>query len=385
MRSFELYGYERVWLPIFEYARVLERTRSIGSALRFVEPDSGEVMALRADMTPQVARLVSTRYRQAPMPARLCYQGSVLRRRRERARMESQVVQAGIELVGSAGLNADFEVISALCDAVRAAGLTHFVLDIGHAGIASSLTSRFPVEVRGGLNEALSAKDTLVLERRGWDAGLRGPELRALVALADLHGGQELLASGAKQLAETPAASCGEELRSLGEQVLAAGIADQVVFDFGETNRFDYYTGVMFQVLAAGPGEALGSGGRYDNLYPRFGIERPAAGCALDLNNVCRALETANWSERTFPKLVASGSVPPELLAALRRREVACAVTDATVDAYGDAWGFEFRLATEGGASVLTAPDAELSLTVGDTEQQAQQIADFIKQRRQHA
>ncbi len=385
MRSFELYGYERVWLPIFEYARVLERTRSIGSALRFVEPDSGEVMALRADMTPQVARLVSTRYRQAPMPARLCYQGSVLRRRRERARMESQVVQAGIELVGSAGLNADFEVISALCDAVRAAGLTHFVLDIGHAGIASSLTSRFPVEVRGGLNEALSAKDTLVLERRGWDAGLRGPELRALVALADLHGGQELLASGAKQLAETPAASCGEELRSLGEQVLAAGIADQVVFDFGETNRFDYYTGVMFQVLAAGPGEALGSGGRYDNLYPRFGIERPAAGCALDLNNVCRALETANWSERTFPKLVASGSVPPELLAALRRREVACAVTDATVDAYGDAWGFEFRLATEGGASVLTAPDAELALTVGDTEQQAQQIADFIKQRRQHA
>ncbi len=385
MRSFELYGYDRVWLPTFEYARVLERTRSVGSALRFVEPDSGEVVSLRADMTPQVARVVSTRYRQAPMPARLCYQGSVLRRRRERARMESQVVQAGIELVGSAGRDADFEVISALCDAVRAAGLSHFVLDMGHAGIASALTSRFSVDVRAGLNEALGAKDTLVLERRGRDAGLRGAELKALVALADLHGGEELLASVQKDLAGTPAAACGAELCSLGERVLAAGLADKVVFDFGETNRFDYYTGAMFQVLAPGPGEALASGGRYDNLYPRFGLGRPAAGCALDLNHVCRALETAAWAEPSFPRLVASVGVSPELLRELRRHEVACAVTGGPLGEYAEAWGFEFQLTRDGGLLLTTVDGANVSIADAAVEQQAQQVADFIKQRRQHA
>lgn len=385
MRCFELYGYDRVWLPIFEYAKVLERTRSIGSALRFVEPDSGEVVALRADMTPQVARVVSTRYPNAPLPVRLCYQGSVLRRRRERARTESQVVQAGIELVGMAGLAADLEVIAASCAAIKTAGIEHFVLDIGHAGIASSLLAPLSPEARDGVNEALSAKDAVVLERRGRDAGLRGDELRALVALADLHGEKQLLHSAMSVLAGTPAEPCGHQLRLLGEQVLSSEVADKVVFDLGETNRFDYYTGAMFQVLAAGPGEPLASGGRYDNLYPRFGLERSAAGCALDLNNICRALETANWSESTFPRLVAASDVSPKLLSALRSLEVACAVTDGSVADYARAWGFEFRLEVTPRLTVTAAAGVTLRVPEASVPEQARSIFEFIQQQRVQA
>jgi ATP phosphoribosyltransferase regulatory subunit len=384
MRSFELFGYERVWLPTFEYADVLQRTNSgVGSALRFVEPDSGEIVALRADMTPQIARVVSTRYKNAPLPARLCYQGSVLRRRRERARTESQVVQAGIELVGHAGLEADFEVLMAMCSAVKTAGLRHFVLDIGHAGIADSLLALVQEQARPGLNEALSAKDTLVLERRGRAAGLSGKDLTALVALAELHGGQAMLGAAVETLRGTAAERCGMELRQLCERVLDAGISPGVVVDFGETNRFDYYTGPMFQILARGPGEPLASGGRYDNLYPRFGLQRSAAGCALDLNNVCWALETAGWVEPSFPKLAVGCDTPQALLSALREQAIACAVSHADLAAYADAWGFDFTMQPANAPVVRARTGAVVNIAPGSFTEQAQQIANFIKQQRE--
>lgn len=386
MRSFELFGYARVWLPTFEYAELLERTRTgVGSALRFVEPDSGEVVALRADMTPQIARVVSTRYRTAPSPARLCYQGSVLRRRRERARTESQVVQAGIELVGMGGIDADFEVVAVLCAAVRAAGLEHFVLDVGHAGIAAALLAPLPAVVRSEIREALATKDGVVLERRGRAAGLTGKHLQALVALADLQGGAELGRRTPQVLEGTPAEHCARELCELARQMNENGIASKVVIDFGEVNRFDYYTGPMFQVLAAGPGEPLASGGRYDDLYPRFGIERAAAGCALDLNNVCWALEHAGWVEPSFPKLVTDPGVGFELLSELRSRQIACAVTSEPLRDYAEAWAFDFVLERAKTLQVVSLEGDRLEVSAGDPPRQAEQIAEFIRKTRGHA
>ena len=170
-----------VWLPLFEYARILERTANVvGSALRFVEPESGEVVALRSDMTPQVARVISTRMRQSPRPLRLCYQGSVLRRRQERARIESQVIQAGVELVGSGGAQADEEVLEVLAAAVSSTGLRQVVLDLGHAGIAHSLLRNVPVAAQPSLTDALSAKDAVEVERRAKAAQMPARDTRAL-------------------------------------------------------------------------------------------------------------------------------------------------------------------------------------------------------------
>ncbi len=389
MRTFELFGYGRVWLPIFEYAQLLERTNSgVGSSLRFVEPDSGEIVALRSDMTPQIARVVSTRFRNTPLPARLCYQGSVLRRRRERARTEGQVVQAGIELVGMSGIEADLEVIFALCAAVRGAGLQHFVLDIGHAGVAGSLLAAVPEQARAGLTEALAAKDATVIERRGRAAGLRGKSLDALVALADLHGGGEQLQRAAAALSDTPAETCGRELQALFERVQRAECADKVVVDYGETSRFDYYTGAMFSVLARGPGEPLASGGRYDNVYARFGLPRPAAGCAIDLNNVCWALEEEGWIEPRYPTIVVEADASRALLTRLRSSEVACAVTREDPQSYADAWGFGFTLRSvtepSSGLCVRARSGAQLDVPAGDVDEQARQIASFVKQHRDH-
>lgn len=366
MKSFELHGYGRVWLPLFEYARILERTANVvGSALRFVEPESGEVVALRSDMTPQVARVISTRMRSAPHPIRLCYQGSVLRRRQERARIESQVIQAGVELVGSGGAQADEEVLEVLAAAVSSTGLRRVVLDLGHAGIAHSLLRNVPAAAQPSLTEALSAKDGVEVQRRAQAAQMPARETAALVALVELHGGHEVWAEAERVLCGTPAEQPARELRALHETLTARALFPSVVVDLGEVRGFNYYTGPMFQVLAHGPGEPIASGGRYDTLLPRFGLaDTQAAGFAVDINNLCWALDTEKVPEGGFPRVVCEVSVPAELRAQLRRSGiVVCSAEDAQAYAQGHSFEFiltstEIRRADGSAALPLPADDA---------------------------
>lgn len=366
IQSFETFGYGRVWLPLFEYARILERTANVvGSALRFVEPESGEIVALRSDMTPQIARLVSTRYGSAPRPVRLCYQGSVLRRRHERARTESQVVQAGVELVGKGGLEGDFEVLEVLASAIRGTGLTKVVLDLGHAAIAQSLLRGLPAAARTGLTEALSAKDSAELERRARLAGLGNGDTRAVVALTELHGDRTVWSEAERLLSGTAAHAPVRELRALYEQVVASELFPEVVVDLGEVRGFNYYTGPLFHVLAFGPGEPIASGGRYDTLLPRFGLpDTPSAGFAVDVNNLCWALETQRVKHVGPVRVACAPELPRQWIAALRNKGAVAASAEGDVVAFAAAHHFDLvasrtALRRLDGAEVCTVPDAE--------------------------
>lgn len=348
--SFELYGYERVAVPAFEYADVLERglgTLDANAVLRFVEPESGEVVALRPDMTPQVARLLSTRLADAPSPARLCYEGSVLRRRRERARRNRQVAQAGIELVGSAGPGGDLEVLTVATAALRAAGLAKFTLDLGHAQIAASLLETVPRTHWPPLVEALALKDATELARRAEHAGMKGRALAALAELPTLHGaGDTLWPRADRVLGGTPAADAASELRALWQAAGESDLAPDVVVDLGETWNFAYYTGMMFQILADGPGEAVGSGGRYDGLLARFGLPRPAAGFAVDLDNLGWARRKTRSVDAEPARLLLAGAPDARaLLDALRREGVRCATApNADPLGYARAWRYSHVL-----------------------------------------
>ena len=383
MRTFELFGYGRVWLPLFEYARVLERAEvHAGGALRFVEPASGDVVALRSDMTPQVARVVSTRYRHAPRPIRLCYQGSVLRRRRERARTESQVIQAGVELVGQGGVEADLEVIELLVDAVSRAGLKDFVLDIGHAAITSSLLDPLVAAEREALVDALSTKDSVELERRARRSALEPRQAKALVALAELHGGQEIWPEAERVLRGTAAAEPAARLRELYLRLGEQPWAQRVVVDLGEVRGFDYYTGPVFQLLALGPGEPIASGGRYDRLYERFGMHGMcAAGFAVDVNNLCWALEHAGVADPSYPRVVAAAQVPRALVSRLRQRDVACCVAEGDAVEYAEAHGASFILTIDPALRISEVGSAGRSEAVvtAATDEQADQVAAFVR------
>lgn len=341
--SFALHGYELVILPIFEYAAVLER--GLGSlaedeVLRFIEPETGRVVALRPDMTTQIARLLSARLSDAPSPARLCYQGSVLRRRRERARRERQIPQAGIELVGLSGLEGDLEVLAVAAAAARAAGIEDFAVDLGHAGVAGALLEGVPEPAQAAIVEALGVRDASEVTRRAERFGVKGAPLRALGELSSLHGGDGVWPLAERALAQTAARTCLEELRRLWDAAGAAGIAPRLLVDLAETRNLAYYTGAMFQIHAAGPGRALGSGGRYDGLLGRFGGARPAAGFSFGLDELAWALDLTERRPEWAPRLlVTSGN--SEVISALRGAGLAAAEAPAGDPlAYARAWRY---------------------------------------------
>lgn len=360
LSSFELYGYELVTLPVFEYESVLERglgTLDADEVLRFVEPETGEVVALRPDMTPQLARVVSTRLSEAAPPIRLSYQGSVMRRRRERARRHRQIFQAGIELIGLDGPSGDLEALEVACAAARSVGLGDFVLDLGHARIAFALLEGVePVRQRVAV-EALHLKDRAELERAAKAAGLGPREQSALSALSELHGGREILKEAATVLAGTRAAAGLEELSRVVLQVESRGLAPTLVVDLGETRNFAYYTGTTFQLHAHGPGVPVASGGRYDGLLGGFGRPLPAFGFAFGLDDLVWALGDAALTEAPARVLLGPGAalLAPEL----RRLGVRCALApEQDPLAYAKGWRYtHFVSATAKEAVVISVPD----------------------------
>lgn len=363
-RCFELHGYELVTLPVFEYAEVLER--GLGAldseeVLRFVEPESGEVVALRPDMTPQIARILATRLAELPGPARLCYHGSVMRRRRERARRHRQIFQAGVELLGLEAPAGDLEILRLASAGVRAAGLSSFVFDLGHARVVAALLDTLPAAHTTDLVEALAIKDQSEVARRAQVAGYSGRTLAALAELCELHGGGEIWPRAERLLLGTAAEPALRELQLIWAAAERAALAPKLLVDLSETRHFAYYTGLMFQIHAEGPGSPIGSGGRYDSLLGRFGAPRAAAGCGLSLDHVAWALESIGRKEEQELRLLTVGVSEP-LLESLRRLGIPCAVAhehspDATLG-YARAWRFSHLLyAAPEGASLVRVSD----------------------------
>ncbi len=288
-------GYRRVLLPTLERLEVVERGLSpaaLAGVLKFVEPGSGEVVVIRPDITPQIARLYAARPDALPAPARLCYDGPVLRAREARAGRPREVYQAGVELLGEGGPEADAEALAMLAGALRAVGLREAVIEVGHARFATEVVAaaRLPPEAREGASAALARKDDAALRdlaRRG-----KGPAIarERLPELAGLYG------EGALERARQLARGVPSALEALSEVEAALALASAsglgaVAVDLGEVRGLGYYTGLTFAGHAAGAGSAVAAGGRYDALLARFGRPGPAIGFAIDLEFATQALE----------------------------------------------------------------------------------------------
>jgi len=289
LRSFELCGYDLVTPPVFEHAEVVERGNDAlenRDLLRFVEPESGEVAVLRPDITPQIARIVATRLADHPPPFRLCYEGRVFRRQRGRARNHRQITQAGVECVGLPEAEGDSEILALAIRACEDVGLRDFRVELSDIRLVRSLLQAVPDDARSALSEVMAQKDVASLRAIVKNRGVRADVSRELEALLDHYGDGEVLDSAAKRFRSPEARYALRNLRAIVERLKDAGAASRICFDLSETRGLSYYTGMHFSVLAHGPGEALGSGGRYDNLLARFGFDAPATGFALDLGHL---------------------------------------------------------------------------------------------------
>jgi ATP phosphoribosyltransferase regulatory subunit len=268
-------GYRIVTLPLFELESVLERGLRTSDYVRFVEPESGEVCVLRPDMTPQIARVVATRFRDREPPFRLAYEGTVVRNRTSRAKKHRQIPQVGVELCGVAGTEGDVELLALAADAlVEGAGLKAFGIDLSDAEIVRSLLAGVPNAE--AISIALARKDEPALHELTKDARVH--------ALAHLHGGRDAIVEAVSLLAGTAAEAPARRLLALFDTAKERGIAARLSADPGEVRAFAYYTGMIFSIYAEGPGEPIGGGGRYDDLLARFGSPMPAVGFGVDLD-----------------------------------------------------------------------------------------------------
>ena len=345
LECFALRGYGVVTPPVFEFAEVLERGLGVldpTDVLRFVEPESGEVAALRPDMTPQIARIIATRLRDRPPPFRLGYEGTVLRRRSGRARKHRQIPQVGVELAGIAGPDGDLELLALAADALRATGLSRFALDIGDAGVVRALLTPLSPADQARISAALGRKDASEVADAVASTETQAPHADAIVALPDLHGGRDALIEGVSRLASTPAAPAARRLLAFFDAATGAGLGAYLSADLGEVRGFAYYTGPVFHAYAPGTGDAIGSGGRYDELLARFGWDLPAAGFALDLDRLGEALHAAGVGGRTPMRVVVVGPPQSPRLSELRGRGIAAVASPdrAAALAWARAWGF---------------------------------------------
>lgn len=315
METFDRYGYQRVTTPPVEYAEVIERglgTVDRRELVRFIEPDSGEVALLRPDITPQIARIIATRLQDRPAPWRLSYEGTIIRRRRGRARRQHQVLQCGIECVGMKGPDADAEVIEVAARACEHVGLDSFLVELAQVKIGTEVLDQVPEAARPAVIETLAAKDATTLEKLLTEAGVVSAERKRLRMLCELYGDRSVIAEARRRLKNTAARRALDELERVVERLESADLGSRVAIDLGDLRRHSYYTGVSMTLLAEGPGEPLGMGGRYDDLLGRYDAPAPATGFAFEVDNVLWALTEAGVSLRESlpPRVLVAGGSP---------------------------------------------------------------------------
>ena len=354
MDQFALFGYQRVTTPTFEYADVIERglhTTDRRDLVRFIEPDTGEVALLRPDITPQIARIAATRLSQHPTPWRLSYEGTVIRRRRGRARRHQQIFQSGVELIGLKGPRADAEVITTAARCARAVGLRTMLIELAQVKIGKALLSVVPGDAIEAVTAQLGQKDATKLDKTLRAAGVKATDRKRLVALTELHGDASVLGQAKKRLQTSACKRALDELQRVFDKV-AETKPDRATLglDLGEVRHQAYYTGVSASLLAAGPGEPIGAGGRYDGLVGQYGAPHVATGFAFDVGNLEVALRKArvNDADGGAPKIVVGGATPrrrDQLSMAFRDADVCAVALDdrarATATRYAKAWSYD--------------------------------------------
>ncbi|PLX85516.1 MAG: ATP phosphoribosyltransferase regulatory subunit [Desulfuromonas sp.] len=293
---FSRWGFRPVIPPSLEDLQALERGLGGGlqeKTFRFDDRQSGRLVAIPPDITPQVARIVATRMREIPLPLRLCYSGRVLRHTEQQAGKDREIFQSGVEMIGLDGPEADAEMIAMAVECFKALGATEFTLDIGQVeffrGVMTDLP--LPAPLAREVESAIARKDSSGLKALLEKVPLSDRALEEIHALPRLFGGREVLDRAAGVVKNDRSRRALDNLVRVLEILEVYGVQEHVTFDLGELRGLDYHTGITFQGFLPGMGRAACHGGRYDNLTARYGYPAPATGFTFNLLNLLFALD----------------------------------------------------------------------------------------------
>ena len=313
------WGYRYVIPPLVEFTDSL--LVGLGADLdlvtcKFTDQMSGRMLGVRADITPQAARIDAHSLGEAGA-TRLCYAGSTLQAVPQATGGGRSPIQLGAELFGSASIEADAEVITLLLSLLESAGVEAAItLDIGHIGIYDALFSEtiLAPDVERQVFDALQRKSAPDIARLA--EGLPPEVATKLQQLAALHGSPDVLDRARAVFAEEDVVQGAlDELESVLDRVREAFPGVGLYVDLTELRGFRYHTGLVFAVYLEGRGSAVAKGGRYDNIGAVFGRDRPATGFAIDLKAL---VENASRAESEAPPIIAPRGEDPKLLAAIR-------------------------------------------------------------------
>lgn len=295
--QFDAWGYDLVMPPLAEYLESL--LTGAGHALdlqtfKLTDQQTGRLMGVRADLTPQVARIDAHRMH-VEGTNRLCYVGTTLRTRADDWSGSRSPLQAGAELFGHDGLNSDLEIIRLMLATLAVCGVESPSMDLGHVGIYRALARD------AGLDEAQEQALFDQLQRKSvpeiddtlerWAAaGLDAEALRRLRTLVDLNGDPSILAAARAALAGAPAevASALDHLQAMTEALAATEPRLDLHLDLAELRGYTYHTGLVFAAFVPASGRAIARGGRYNDIGHVFGRARAATGFSTDLRELTR-------------------------------------------------------------------------------------------------
>lgn len=306
LKVFFRWGFQEVVTPAFEYFDTFSsgiNGEIAEKVFKFTERGTGRLLALRPDITPQIARTAATLLKDSPKPLRLCYCGSVFRDAGPGTGERQEIYQGGIELIGLDSPEADAETIAIAVECMKELGLKEFKVAIGQIDFFRGMLSDMELDSNNKtkLRLKIQRKNISGLEEVLNSCRVKTEKKERIKNIPTLFGGRDVI-DRAREIADNPVSLRAiDNLEKVYKILTIYGVDDSILIDLGEVRGFEYYTGVIFEGFVKGIGSEVCGGGRYDNLLERYGAKIPATGFAVDINRIIEIIEKKNVvEERSF-------------------------------------------------------------------------------------
>jgi len=298
-----LYGYQDIQTPTFEYDDVFRKeigSTSTKELYRFFDRE-GNILTLRPDITPSVARAAATLFETEDFPIRLCYAGNTFTNHTSYQGRLKENTQLGAELIGLDSIEADAEMLAMVVYGLKRTGLKEFQVNIGHVDFIQSL-----LEATGLEDDEMDEIRTLINNRNYFgveeildNRSVKESVKEAFHILPELMGGPEILESAARIAPSAEARLAVTRLQQIYKLLRLYKAEDHVTFDLSMSGSYGYYTGIIFRAYTYGTGDAVVRGGRYDHLLEKFGKSTPSIGFAIIIDELMSALNRQKISVQT--------------------------------------------------------------------------------------
>ncbi|TAH74755.1 MAG: ATP phosphoribosyltransferase regulatory subunit [Anaerolineaceae bacterium] len=291
----KLYGFRDIQTPSFEFFDIFNQERGTVASKDMYKlfDKEGNTMVLRPDITPSIARCVAKYYKDLDLPIRLCYVGNTYINSTTYQGKLKEVTQLGAELVNDDSVDADAEMLAITIECLLKAGLKEFQLELGNADFLKSLINDAGFEDEediAKLKDLIENKNMFGMEEIIMNKNMTKELEEMFLKLPELFGTLEIL-EYAKGVTKNPRAIRAiSRLEKLYDIMTEYGFEKYISFDLGMLSKYDYYTGIIFRAYTYKTGEAIVTGGRYDNLVGQFGKDCPAIGLAIVIDNLMLAL-----------------------------------------------------------------------------------------------